>query len=53
MNRLARVLAPALLTLAAFSQTLPPGVQKKASMGGITEYDFPQRTEGSAVSRRG
>jgi zinc protease len=26
-------------TLAA--QTLPPGVQAKASMGGITEYDFP------------
>jgi zinc protease len=30
----------ALLTIAA-AQTLPPGVQKKASMGGITEYDFP------------
>jgi zinc protease len=31
------------LTLAAyaFSQTLPQGVQKKASMGGITEYAFP------------
>jgi zinc protease len=31
------------LTLAAyaFSQTLPQGVQKKASMGGITEYTFP------------
>src|SRR5579864_7098644 len=25
----------------ALSQTLPQGVQKKASMGGITEYDFP------------
>ncbi len=23
------------------AQTLPSGVQKKASMGGITEYDFP------------
>ena len=23
------------------AQTLPAGVQKKASMGGITEYDFP------------
>ena len=23
------------------AQTLPPGVEKKASMGGITEYDFP------------
>jgi zinc protease len=30
-----------LLASAAFAQTLPPGVQKKASMGGITEYDFP------------
>ena len=31
------------LTLAvyAFSQTLPHGVEKKASMGGITEYAFP------------
>ncbi|HUK18633.1 MAG TPA: insulinase family protein [Bryobacteraceae bacterium] len=29
------------LAAAAFAQTLPPGVQKKASMGGITEYDFP------------
>jgi zinc protease len=26
---------------AAFAQTLPPGVQKMSSMGGITEYDFP------------
>ncbi len=24
-----------------FAQTLPPGVEKKASMGGITEYDYP------------
>src|SRR6202044_3498821 len=22
-------------------QTLPAGVQKKASLGGVTEYDFP------------
>ena len=31
------------LTLAfyAVAQTLPPGVQKKVSEGGITEYDFP------------
>src|SRR5580704_2397286 len=31
------------LTLAflAIAQSLPPGVQKKASEGGITEYDFP------------
>jgi zinc protease len=26
---------------AVFAQTLPAGVQKKASMGGITEYGFP------------
>src|SRR5581483_10625799 len=26
---------------AAVGQTLPPGVQKKASVGGITEYDYP------------
>ena len=41
MNRFARVLAPALFAITAFTQTLPSGVQKKASMGGITEYDFP------------
>jgi zinc protease len=29
------------LAICVFSQTLPKGVQKKASMGGITEYDFP------------
>jgi zinc protease len=23
------------------AQTLPPGVEKKSSAGGITEYDFP------------
>jgi zinc protease len=38
MKRIALVLS---LALTAFAQTLPPGVQKKASMGGITEYDFP------------
>ena len=26
---------------AVLAQTLPPGVQKQASMGGITEYRFP------------
>jgi zinc protease len=26
---------------AVFAQTLPPAVQKMSSMGGITEYDFP------------
>src|ERR1700691_5528471 len=25
----------------AFSQTLPQGVEKKATVGGITEYDYP------------
>ena len=25
----------------AFSQTLPQGVEKKATLGGITEYDYP------------
>src|ERR1700722_18282530 len=28
-------------TLSAFSQTLPQGVEKKATLGGITEYDYP------------
>ena len=27
--------------MSAVCQTLPPGVQKKASVGGITEYEFP------------
>jgi zinc protease len=30
-----------LLALAAAAQTLPPGVEKRASMGGISQYDFP------------
>lgn len=30
-----------LITVAASAQTLPAGVQQKASMGGITEYAFP------------
>src|ERR1700733_4591197 len=29
------------LAFFAVAQTLPPGVQKKAAEGGITEYDFP------------
>src|ERR1700689_1284349 len=33
--------AIAFLVIPALAQTLPPGVEKKASMGGITEYDFP------------
>src|SRR4051812_45577049 len=36
------VIVLALCTFAAvFAQTLSTGVVKKASMGGITEYDFP------------
>ena len=34
-------LSLALLAGIALSQTLPAGVQKKASLGGVTEYDFP------------
>ncbi|MDD5543654.1 MAG: pitrilysin family protein [Acidobacteriia bacterium] len=30
-----------LLTISAFAQTLPTGVQKQSSLGGITEYLFP------------
>jgi len=33
--------AIALLALSASAQTLPPGVQKNASVGGITEYQYP------------
>ncbi|HUA63836.1 MAG TPA: pitrilysin family protein [Verrucomicrobiae bacterium] len=35
------IFAIALFTVTAAAQTLPQGVQKKASMGGITEYDYP------------
>src|ERR1700722_5191848 len=34
-------LSLAVSALAAFAQTLPPGVEMKPSRGGITEYDFP------------
>jgi zinc protease len=30
-----------LLAGSVFGQTLPSGVEKKASLGGVTEYDFP------------
>src|SRR6266853_1169292 len=30
-----------MLAVPAFSQTLPQGVGKKATVGGITEYDYP------------
>src|SRR5437667_11964557 len=40
-----RKLVPAAMLLAfaltANAQTMPPGVRKIASMGGITEYDYP------------
>ncbi len=36
-----RMLIVGLIGLTLCGQTLPPGVQAKASMGGITEYDFP------------
>src|SRR3954470_18407820 len=31
----------AVLAVCGFAQTLPTGVQKKATVGGITEYLFP------------
>ena len=41
--RVTLCLFPVLLALAcpAFSQTLPRGVEQKASLGGITEYAYP------------
>ncbi len=40
-NRLNKVLLITVATaLSAFSQTLPQGVEKKATVGGITEYDY-------------
>lgn len=42
LNRpLAFTLATAFLTAAAFSQTLPAGVQKVTSIEGVTEYSYP------------
>ena len=44
MNRRFAIAAAALVSMLAAlacAQTLPPGVQKMSSMGGITEYDFP------------
>ena len=37
----AKFVAAFVVTVAAFSQTLPPGVQKITSVEGITEYSFP------------
>jgi len=39
MNR--TIILATLFASLASAQTLPPGVQKMTSMGGITEYDFP------------
>jgi zinc protease len=36
-----KIILLAMLAFSAFSQTLPQGVQKKATVGGITEYDYP------------
>ena len=35
------LLIVAAVASSAFSQTLPQGVEKKAAVGGITEYDYP------------
>ena len=35
------ILLMTVATVSAFSQTLPPGVEKKATVGGITQYDYP------------
>src|SRR5664280_2805131 len=40
-SRFTLVIAALVLTVAAYSQTLPPGVQKVTSVEGITEYAFP------------
>ena len=39
-RKLVPILVLLSFALAAFGQTLPQGVRKMASMGGITEYDF-------------
>ncbi len=31
---------PAIALISAFAQSLPPGVEKKSSAGGITEYSY-------------
>ena len=38
--RLNVIVAALVLSISAFSQTLPKGVEKKASIGGLTEYDY-------------
>src|SRR3954470_23404 len=39
--RFRTLIASLTFAFCALAQTLPPGVQKKASEGGITEYTFP------------
>ncbi len=41
MRLYAVTLAIIVTAVPAISQTLPQGVQKKATLGGITEYDYP------------
>ena len=36
-----KLLALLAFAVSAICQTLPPGVQKKATVGGITEYEYP------------
>src|SRR3982751_2801294 len=36
-----KVLIAVLTVAGGFAQTFPPGVEKKASLGGITEYAYP------------
>jgi zinc protease len=36
-----KLLIVVLAVAGGFAQTLPPGVEKKASLGGITEYQYP------------
>src|ERR1700688_2507817 len=36
-----KLLLPLMLTVLALAQTLPKGVEQKASLGGITEYTYP------------
>src|SRR5262249_13587351 len=40
-SRIRLLLAAIALAVAAYSQTLPPGVQKVTSVEGITEYAYP------------
>src|ERR1700686_739806 len=35
------ILLATIMAVSAYSQTLPQGVQKKATVGGITQFDYP------------